>query len=367
MKFFLTFSLFFVSVCLVKSQNVKRHVKFSTIDKDSVSLPLNDEYYLIEDSCAQIIRNSRFNFGTRKFYGKFTDVSKASPALIVAEGTYTTDGLKNGLFITHYLNGNLQAKGDFKNDKYDGKWEMYYDDGKPELTFEVINGECHIIDAWKQGGGKIIDNGNGAYIVNLGLLYWKGKLLNGKPDGTWKLLKTDDINSDAMATEHFKKGVFHDGSNGMGDYKDVSRIDLVNPFKLNFINAEKMYVSQVPCNGVKPKHIVNAQYRDGLNVFSGYISGAVSPYLGSTDLKGIDNTIEINGEISEKGNLINLKNNDSFREDIARGIILRLKNLPPLQPATVDGVPVKQKFTISFKINNSVYQFSYRFLPVQVN
>ncbi len=245
---------------------------------------------------------------------------------------------------------------------------MYYDDGKPELTFEVIDGDCHIIDEWKRDGiAKIIDNGNGTYIDNLGSLYWKGKLLNGRPDGTWKLLKTDDINSDALATEHFKKGVFHDGSNGVADYKNISRIELVDPLKLNFVNAEKMYVSQVPCNGVKPKHIVNAQYSDGLNVFSSYISEAVSPYLSRVDLKGIDNTIEITGEISEKGNLINLKNNDSFRIDIARGIILKLKDLPPLQPATADGIPVKQKFTISFKINNSVYQFTYRFLPVQVN
>ncbi len=84
MKFFLSFLLLIVSVCLAEAQNVRRHVSFRTIDKDSVNLPLNDEYYLIEDSCAQIIRNSRFNFEKRKFYGKFTDVSKANAALKIS-------------------------------------------------------------------------------------------------------------------------------------------------------------------------------------------------------------------------------------------------------------------------------------------
>jgi len=48
-------------------------------------------------------------------------------------------------------------------------------------------------------------------------------------------------------------------------------------------------------------------------------------------------------------------------EDLARGIIFRLKNLPPLQPATADGIPVKQKFIISFRIYNNTHDFSYLF------
>ncbi len=186
---------------------------------------------------------------------------------------------------------------------------------------------------------------------------------DGKPDGTWRLINADDVTETALATEYFKKGQFHDGSRGAFNYKDASHIELVTPFILPFVNAEKMFVSQVPCNGTKRKHIVGAQYENGLTSFSGYIKEAVEPYLAKLDLKSINNDIEIVGEVSESGHLINLKNN-SFRDDIAQGLITRLRTLPYLHPATVDGKPVRQKFTITFQINEGLYHFSYRFLPI---
>ena len=93
------------------AQNPNRHIRFRSIGRDSLNLALDDGYFLIEDSCKQITRYCRFDFKQRKFQGKFTDVSNVTPGLIVAEGVYTMDGLKEGPFITHYLNGKLQAKG----------------------------------------------------------------------------------------------------------------------------------------------------------------------------------------------------------------------------------------------------------------
>lgn len=120
------------------------------------------------------------------FLANLKDVSQLNPELVLTEGNYTSDGLKDGYFITHYLNGNLQAKGNFKSNAYDGKWEMYYDDGKPKLTFEANGKEIKINDAWDAKGVKIVTDGKGVYRINLGTIYWKGKLLNGKPDGTWR-------------------------------------------------------------------------------------------------------------------------------------------------------------------------------------
>src|SRR6187402_2731568 len=179
-----------VSAQIPKNFPVTRNVRFNFITKDSVNLSLSNEFDLIEDSCSVIIRYGHLNMQQRKFTGRFKDVSKLNPQLVVAEGNYTADGLKDGSFISRYLNGNLQTKGNFKNNKLDGKWEMYYDDGKPKLTFEA-NG----IDI------KIIDNGKGNYLVDLGELYWKGKLVNGKPDGTWKAMLTDDATNATIISE----------------------------------------------------------------------------------------------------------------------------------------------------------------------
>jgi hypothetical protein len=359
-------------ICMAYAQNTSRHISFRSIEKDSVMLPLNDKYYLIEDSCAQIIRYCRFNFQEKKFFGKFKDVSKVNPGLIVAEGTYTNDGLKNGSFTTHYLNGNLQSRGSFKDDTYDGKWEMYYDDGKPELTFEVINGDFIINAAWNSDGTKTVDNGNGIYTDSMDAWYWVGKLVEGKPEGKWKLIKTNDFTE--LATEHFKKGKFIEGERGDYSYTDASHIRLVSPYKLPFVYAEKMYTSLVACDAddirlnpnpvINLKHIVNAHYKDGFKTFSSYIDDVVSLYLSRHHLTNINYTIEINGEVAENGGIINLKNNESNGQDIARGVMIQLRNLPALIPAVVDGKPVVQKFTIIFKFYKGMYEFTYSFLPI---
>ncbi len=367
MKQILLFALLFPTSIIVNAQNPVRRIKFHYINKDSVNLQLNDEYYLIEDSCAQIIRYSHFNFEQHKFSGKFKDVSKADPNLIVSEGNYSEDGLKNGAFVSHYLNGNLQAKGSFKNNKYDGRWEMYYEDGRPELTFDAVDGNCQVINAWDVDGKKNVDNGSGVYIAKFGATYWKGKLINGKPDGKWNFIKTDDASEASIASEHFKKGQFHDGSIGAYEYSDVSRIALVDPSKLPFVTAERMFISPVPCNGVKRKHIVGAQYKDGLRFFTQYISDAVSSYLSGKNLSDWDTQLDIEGEVSELGEFINLKCENSTAGDLSHGLINRLKTLPPLNPATADGKPIKQKFVISFVITKGVYRFSYRFLPIKLD
>lgn len=362
MKLTLSGLILSLIVHIAASQQIQRRVRFQNFGNDSIGISLNDEYYLIEDSCAQITRHGHFDFARRKFYGKFTDVSKANPNMIVSEGTYSTDGLKDGEFKSYYLNGQLQAKGRFKNNKYEGRWEMYYNDGKPELVFDAADGVYTILDAWQPDGTKTVDNGNGVFTDNLGGLYWKGKLVNGKPDGKWRLLKTDDISGIPIGSESFKKGQFREGSLNNNDYNDASHLTLVSLFKLPFVNAEKMFISPVPCNGAKRKHIINAQYENGLESFSSHISDAVKPYFSRVNLTMYgDIAFQIDGEISEKGQLVNLKSNGS---DLARGVIRELMNLPVLHPATVDGKPVKQKFTITFKIGGGFYQFNYRFSPV---
>ncbi len=351
------------------AQTSKRNIHIRTIGRDTVSMPLDSAYFLIEDDCSEINRYTRFDFHSGKFYGKFKDVSKANPKLTVAEGEYTTDGLKTGLFTTHYLNGNLQATGIFKDDKYDGRWEMFYRNGKPEITFEVVNGELRIINAWTADGLKTVDNGTGDYTAKLDAVYWKGKLLNGRPEGKWKLYNTDDASNTPAAEEHYKKGVFRDGSIGNDNliYTDISHLKLVDAARLSLVHLEHMYVSQIPCGGPKLPHIVNAQYKGGLDAFSKRIGDEVAPYMSKDDLAGINNTIEIDGEVSEKGQLEKLENAGLFGDQLAKRIIARLYHLPALIPATSDGKPVRQKFKISFQIYNFVYRLAYQFLPIDAN
>lgn len=352
----------------INMQNMpRRSIRFRYINKDSVNLALNENFELIEDSCAQITRYAHLHPKERTFFGAFKDVSRLNNNLVLAEGRYSDDGRKDGSFITRYLNGNLQAKGNFKNNNYDGNWEIYYDNSKPRLMFSANEGDIKINNAWDEKDVKIVADGKGAYRVDLGSIYWQGKLLNGKPDGIWHAIKTDDATNTYVVTETYKNGAFKKGSGPGGSYTDAPRLILVPTDMLPFTHTESLRISMVPCNGAKSRHIVGAQYRNGLSSFSQYIGDAVTPYISGIDIKTYENEVTFEGEIDTDGKIINLTSRNPFNDNLARGLIRQLNNLPYLQPATADGKPVKQKFTITFKFSKGMYSFIYNFLPVVVN
>lgn len=344
-----------------------RNVRFKIFGRDSVVLALNHEFNMIEDSCSQVIRYGHMNTTNRKFYGKIKDVSKLDPKIVLTEGNYTADGLKDGYFITHYLNGNLEAKGNFKNNQYDGDWEIFYADGKPMITFTANGNDIKIIDVWDEKGTKTVNNGTGNYRIDLEGLYWNGKLLNGKPDGTWKAANPEDATNTTLVSETYKGGQFKKGNNALGNYEDAPRLALVPPNKLPFTRAEALMIALVGCDGVNltGKHVVNAQYSGGMSSFTDNIVRAVSPYLQKVDLKPYDNTLIINGEVNEEGRVTNLRADNAFSGEISRGLIRELNALPYLQPATVNAKPTKQKFNITFNFTGGSYRFTYTFLAIK--
>jgi antitoxin component YwqK of YwqJK toxin-antitoxin module len=360
--------LLFLTVTLgVYAQNDNtppRHIRLRNIGKDSINLSFNEYYALIEDSCADIIRYGHLNIKDRKFMGAFKDVSALDTSIVLLEGNYTPDGLKNGLFTAHYINGSLRSKGYFKNNKLDGHWETYYENEKPAMVFEAQNGIVRIIDSWDAEGKKVIENGKGAYQVNLGKVSSKGKLENGLPDGTWHSFKTDDAAQIDLAEESFKKGIFQKGTSLMGAYTDTSRIVLFNIESLPYVHAEKLLTSSVPCNGVRRKHIVRAQYAGGRAAFSQYINQAVLPVIRRFNIKNTIGKLVFDGEVSEIGIIGHITSRVAFDGNMARQIMDELHKLPALQPATADGKPVVEKFIITFTFQLGRFKFGYQFLPI---
>lgn len=341
-----------------------RRIRLRNIGKDSINLSFNEYYALIEDSCADIIRYGHLNIKEHKFIGAFKDVSALDTSIMLAEGNYTPDGLKNGLFTAHYINGSVRSKGYFKNNKLDGHWETFYENEKPAMVFEVENDVVRIIDSWDAEGKKVIENGKGTYQVNLGKVSSKGKLENGLPDGTWHSFKTDDAAQIDLAEESFKKGKFQKGTSATGAYTDTSRIILFNIESLPYVHAEKLLTSSVPCNGVRRKHIVRAQFPGGRQAFSQYINQIVNPVLKRYNLKNIIGKLVFDGEVSEAGIIGHITSREAFDGSMARGIMDELHKLPALQPATADGKPVTEKFTITFTFQFSRFRFGYKFLPI---
>jgi len=340
-----------------------RNVHFNFIGKDSIKLSLNEDFDLIEDSCSQSNRYAHFNMQLRKFVGPVKDVSRLDPKIVMTEGTYSATGTKEGPFVTHYVNGQLQAKGSFVNNNFDGHWELYYDDGKPKLFFDAKdNGKnITITDAWDIAGKKLVDNGKGKYSSAIAGLTWEGHLLDGKPEGSWDVYRTDDVTKNPIETEKYKAGVFQRGKSPIGEYTDASRMMLVSPAILPFVRAEALKVSARGCNDAKAKHIVYVQYKEGMDNYSQALINIVSSVLRRIDLKHFSNGFDIEGEVSDMGFLINLNSVNSFNQDVSNALIYGLKQAPALEPASIDGHKVNEKVKFSFNFSEGLYRFNYRF------
>lgn len=368
--FFLFISLLFCFT-VANAQEVPvtdRQIDLHIVNQDSVNLSLNENFELIEDSCSQIIRHARVGLQESKFMGRVTDVSKANPALVITDGYYNANGLKEGPFTTHFLNGKLQAHGSFKNGLFDGKWEVFYDDEKPRVTFAANGSDISITDAWDSSGAKVVENGKGSYRIDMDGMYWKGKLLNGKPDGSWKAVKANDPTEAGFITETFKNGIFQKGSGIVGAYTDSSRIQLVPADMLPFTHAELFLISAEPCNGRKRRKVVGAHYYDGLNNLIGHIQDKTTEALNGFDLARFSyGEVVITGEISTIGTFTHLSAGAFTANVVVSSLIRCLQRVPAMYPATVDGVPVIQKFAITYSFNSGTCRFGYRLLPVEVD
>jgi hypothetical protein len=344
---------------------VKRFGFSRSIGKDSLDISFRHDYFLVEDSCADIIRLCGYNNQERKFKGRFKDVNKSNAEQLIATGSYDVNGLKEGDFISYYLNGNLEAKGNFKRNMYNGKWEFFYPTGKPKINFVANGTEVKILNTWDEQGKKIVDNGYGDYESIIGgTLIWRGKLVGGTPDGKWilhKMHRSEDI----LVTEWFKLGEFQKGKNQVGEYTDASRIVLVSTDLLSLVKAENLRASSEPCDVARKKYIIPARYPKGAEQFGEEIKERLAPVLNKLNLTSFNEPLELQGKIWEDGRLtFTAKNGDP---GVTSTLISGLYGLPSLEPARADGKKVQQDMIITIKYNSSVYSFSYRFLPIKAD
>lgn len=343
----------------------QRNISIEIIGEDSVKLSYDGDFALIEDSCSQITRHGHLT-QDRFFNGKFEDVSSSNPKQVITTGTYA-NGLKQGPFVINYPNGILQAKGDFKDNLFDGKWEMFYEDGKPKFSFKATGTDIQIIDAWDAKGVKTVDNGKGLFRADLGVAYWKGKLLNGKPDGTWKSKKTSD--NEDINTESFKNGVFQQGSNSYGDYTNASRLMLVSADIFKFVQAERFLISRYDCNTHSSNTTEYAHYTPGNPSGAERVANLISNYFTTSREKVFYGTVILSGEIDKNGVVQKIHQTSGSLDAVAvHEIIGRLYTLPNFKPATVDNKPVKQTFTVTVTINkDDRFNVYFQLLPIENN
>jgi hypothetical protein len=107
------------------------------------------------------------------------------------------NGKKEGYFESLYINGKLQTKGHYKDNKPIGDWYFFYEDGILERMVRFTETDTLLITYVSKKKHIDVENGNGKMNARINLSVWggdeqtlfygRGKIKAGKPDGTWVL------------------------------------------------------------------------------------------------------------------------------------------------------------------------------------
>ncbi|SKB37697.1 toxin-antitoxin system YwqK family antitoxin [Daejeonella lutea] len=359
--------LFTIITAFAFCQPQPRRIMFRTLGKDSINLHMDENYALIEDSCSTVIRYGHLRMQDRKFIGTFRDLNKYDPSIVLAEGRYTNEGQLDGHMIMNYLNGEPLAEGTFDKGIMTGKWIIYYPGNKKRLEFENNAGQTRILNAWDISGKQTVIDGSGTYRSDLDMVYWEGKLVNGRPDGVWRGKKHEDRTGTVLVSETFKNGSFVKGSGPIGNYTDESRIVLAGNNLTPITKAGLLMPSPRACGAAASrKKTVLAVYKDGNMAFMEAVKTEIQPVFAKVDLNMYPyKTFQIKAGIDSKGKLTSFHYVDGWEDRQASALIQALSRLPYLEPTLVDGQPVASEISFNFKIDRNLYTYSFRITPIK--
>ncbi|GGF03742.1 toxin-antitoxin system YwqK family antitoxin [Hymenobacter cavernae] len=193
--------------------------------KDSIAFFYSTTYLLTPAGCAAIRRHVRFD-STRVFKGFVRDYWMHNN-LLALSGAYR-GGKKEGVFELYHRTGELAARGHYHEGRQVGDWAYWYPSGKPRQVLSFgAGGEPMVQQFWNEAGQQLVRAGNGTWYRDEDEMRWGGTVVNGIPDGRWRLQRLTG-KKDLVASEKYSKGHFRNGIDiGTGEiYLDQSRISL---------------------------------------------------------------------------------------------------------------------------------------------
>jgi antitoxin component YwqK of YwqJK toxin-antitoxin module len=121
-----------------------------------------------------------------------------------------TRGVRNGVLLNYFNNGNLSEKINWVNDKKDGPWEQYFSNNTLKLKGSFQAGQLE-----------------GDFIVNYenGNPYLKGSYLNGLREGRWSFYREDGSTDMEL--------VYHQGKTPDEDKLDAKQKELFRTIEEN--------------------------------------------------------------------------------------------------------------------------------------
>lgn len=135
--------------------------------------------------------------GVRREYNENGEVEKSfifKYGKIVGEGIFTDSGQKQGIWKEYFDDGNLKAQGIYINDLKDGYWEYFYKNGNLEEKGKYILGAPDSTWYWYYSDGNLLreeifynglPDGMLTEYDKEGNIITQGDYLEGKKEGKW--------------------------------------------------------------------------------------------------------------------------------------------------------------------------------------
>jgi membrane associated rhomboid family serine protease/antitoxin component YwqK of YwqJK toxin-antitoxin module len=163
---------------------------------------------------------------------------------IQMKGNYKND-LQDGVFLYYSDHMTYTSAGRYNNENPVGKWELFHPNGKIERELFYGNG-LYVKTIWDSAGNEIISNGNGQYKrwYGNGALAEEGPYVNGQREGYWygyhengepfykELFKDNRLVSGASRSVEGKQFVYDNLSeypfpvSGMGSFQKYLRDEI---------------------------------------------------------------------------------------------------------------------------------------------
>lgn len=135
--------------------------------------------------------------GVHRFYNEKGEVDNSKifrRGILVGEGIYDDQGIKQGLWKEYYDTGELRSEGKYEAGTRVGEWKFYYKNGKLDQKGKYIKGKPEGDWRWFYENGnpwreeiysKGKEDGSAVEYNDTGLVVAKGEFIEGEKEGLW--------------------------------------------------------------------------------------------------------------------------------------------------------------------------------------
>jgi len=346
-KLYIVFAIIFLgNIALAQKNQYKEK-----INERYTRFFYDENYYLVDKNCEfkAIERVAQYDTVNWKFNGEFKDFNLQGRLLL--HGFYK-DGIRNGKFTAYHPNGKVRWESTYVDNNENGLWKYYYPDGKPMLTLSFDNDDFKFVDFWDTYGVQKIVNGEGEYQMTFPIkgftdhgftsYFRKGKISQGKPEGTWITSFIDNQRGknfypvfNESYSEGKQKGFYPSGQ-----------------FVNYFIAYEDFYIVPSDFFSRAESFVVHECDFDSYSGFNNHIIKKFNDYLSDEKFEHIDIIFEfiVNYSVSNKG-LVNSMKVLQSPLDFPRADMNKIKalfeSIEYFIPSVKDGQEIRDNVTLT--------------------